>query len=107
MNVTARIVKRTAPAQILISRPMYEAISQDSDLQCGWLSRLTIDGRTEKEDIFEVMWTDAEAYRDVQDKVAGASPIPPRYDHLSPDAARAARVSSIKFGTWKLLKSSP
>jgi serine/threonine protein kinase/class 3 adenylate cyclase len=83
VNVTARIVKRTAPAQILISRPMYEAISQDSDLQCRWLSRLTIDGRTEKEDIFEVMWTDAEAYRDVQDKVAGGSPIPPRYEVLS------------------------
>ena len=83
VNVTARIVKRTAPAQILISRAMHEAISKESDLQCRWLSKLTIDGRTEKEDIFEVVWTDAEAYRDVQDKLAASSQIPPRYEVLS------------------------
>src|SRR3984893_3931068 len=46
VNVTARIAKRTAPAQILISRSMYEAVSKDSDLHCRWLSKLTIDGRT-------------------------------------------------------------
>jgi serine/threonine protein kinase/class 3 adenylate cyclase len=83
VNVTARIVKRTAPAQILISRPMYEAISKDSDLHCRWLSKLTIDGRTEQEDIFEVVWTDAEAYRQVQDRLAASSHIPPRYEVLS------------------------
>ena len=83
VNVTARIVKRTAPAQILISRPMYEAISKDSDLHCRWLSKLTIDGRTEQEDIYEVVWTDAEAYRRVQDRVAASSHIPPRYEVLS------------------------
>jgi serine/threonine protein kinase/class 3 adenylate cyclase len=83
VNVTARIVKRTAPAQILISRPMYEAISKVPDLHCRWLSKLTIDGRTEKEDIFEVVWTDAEAYRDVQDRLAASSHIPPRYEALS------------------------
>src|SRR3984893_830203 len=54
VNVAARIVKRTAPAQILISRAVYEAVSKESDLQCHWLSKFTIDGRVEKEDIFEV-----------------------------------------------------
>jgi class 3 adenylate cyclase/cell division protein FtsN len=83
VNVTARIVKCTAPAQILISRAMYEAIAQDSDLHCRWLSKFTIDGRTEKEDIFEVVWTDADAYRDVQDRLAASSHIPPRYEVLS------------------------
>src|ERR1700681_2633075 len=83
VNVTARIVKRTAPAQILISRAMYEAISKVPDLHCRWLSKLTIDGRTEKEDIFEVVWTDVEAYRDVQDRLAASSHIPPRYEVLS------------------------
>src|SRR5487761_147199 len=51
VNVTARFVKRTAPAQILISRPTYESISKENDLRCRWLHKLTIDGRTEKEDI--------------------------------------------------------
>src|SRR5579863_7515456 len=83
VNVTARIVKRTAPAQILISRPMYEEISKDPDLQCQWLSKLTIDGRTEKEDIFEVVWTDAQAYRDMQERMTASSLIPARYEVLS------------------------
>jgi serine/threonine protein kinase/class 3 adenylate cyclase len=83
VNVTARIVKRTAPAQILISRAMHDVVSKESDLHCRWLSKLTIDGRTETEDIFEVVWTDIEAYRDVQDRLAGNSNIPPRYEVLS------------------------
>src|SRR5579862_988690 len=83
VNVAARIVKRTAPAQILISRAMHEALSKDSGLICRWLSKLTIDGRTEKEDIFEVVWTDVDAYRDVQERLAASSIIPPRYEPLS------------------------
>src|SRR5258708_5194206 len=82
VNVTARIVKRTAPAQILISRALYEVVSNEPDLQCRWLSKVTIDGRTEKEDIFEVVWTDPEAYRDVQEKLAASSKSPPRYEGL-------------------------
>jgi len=80
VNVAARIVKRTAPAQILISRPVYEAASKESDLRCQWLSKLTIDGRAEKEDIFEVAWTDAETYREVRERLASPSSIPSRYE---------------------------
>jgi serine/threonine protein kinase/class 3 adenylate cyclase len=83
VNVAARIVKRTGPAQILISRTVYEAICKESDLHCKWLSTFTMDGRTEKEDIFEVAWTDAEAYREVRDRLAGPSSIPSRYEVLS------------------------
>ena len=83
VNVTARIVKRTAPAQILISRAIYELIAEEPDLHCRWLNKLTIDGRTEKEDIFEVVWTDAADYRDMQDRMASNSHIPARYEALS------------------------
>src|SRR5260370_28588620 len=83
VNVAARIVKRTAPAQILISRAVYEAVSKESDLHCQWLSKYTIDGRPEKEDIYEVAWTDAEAYREVRERLAGPSSIPSRYEVLS------------------------
>src|SRR6202166_232175 len=82
VNVTARIVKHTAPAQILISRATYESISKEVDLRCRWLNKLTIDGRTEKEDIFEVVWSNTEAYR-VQERVTSTSHIPPRYEVLS------------------------
>jgi len=83
VNVAARIVKRTAPAQILISRAVYEAASKEADLHCQWLSKVTIDGRVEKEDVFEVNWTDAEAYREVRERLAGPSSIPSRYEVLS------------------------
>src|SRR5882762_4049982 len=83
VNVAARIAKRTAPAQILISRSVYEAASKESDLRCQWLSKFTIDGRVEKEDIFEVAWTDAETYREVRERLAGTSSIPSRYEVLS------------------------
>jgi hypothetical protein len=76
-------VKRTAPAQILISRAIYELIAEEPDLHCRWLNKLTIDGRTEKEDIFEVVWTDATDYRDMQDRLAANSHIPARYEALS------------------------
>jgi serine/threonine protein kinase/class 3 adenylate cyclase len=83
VNVAARIVRRTAPAQILISRAVYEAISQESDLHCQWIRKYTIDGRTEKEDIYEVAWTDAEVYREVHGSLSGPSSIPSRYEVLS------------------------
>jgi serine/threonine protein kinase/class 3 adenylate cyclase len=83
VNVAARIVKRTAPAQILISRPVYEAVSNVSDPHCQWLSKYTIDGRTEKEDIYEVAWTDADAYRELRERLAGPSCVPSRYEVLS------------------------
>jgi class 3 adenylate cyclase/cell division protein FtsN len=83
VNVASRIVRRTAPAQILVSQAMHEAVSDEQDLHCRWLNRLTIDGRTEKEEIYEVVWTDAEAYRHMQEKLSLSSPIPPRYEMLS------------------------
>src|SRR5579859_8085518 len=39
VNVASRIVRRTASAQILISRAMYDAVSAESDLHCRWLHK--------------------------------------------------------------------
>jgi class 3 adenylate cyclase/cell division septation protein DedD len=83
VNVAARIVKRTAPAQILISRSVYEAVQDESDLQCQWLNKFTIDGRTEKEDIFEVVWTNTEAYREMRERQSSHSRIPSRFQLIS------------------------
>ncbi len=83
VNVTARIVKRTGAAQILISRAVHDAVAKETDLDCHWLSTLTLDGRAEKEDIFEVVWTEGEAYRELREKMTGASGIPARYRALS------------------------
>jgi class 3 adenylate cyclase/cell division septation protein DedD len=83
VNVAARVVKRTAPAQILLSRSVYDSVSQESDLDCQWFNKFTIDGRAEKEDVYEVKWTNEEAYREVRDRVTGSSGIPSRFELLS------------------------
>lgn len=51
VNLAARITKRCGPAQILISRSAFEAISPDPDLNCLWMGQVTIEGKAEKEDI--------------------------------------------------------
>jgi class 3 adenylate cyclase/cell division protein FtsN len=58
VNVAARIVKRAAPDQILISSAVYEAASQECNIHCEWLNKFSMAGRMEKEDIFEVKWAD-------------------------------------------------
>jgi class 3 adenylate cyclase/cell division septation protein DedD len=108
VNVASRIVKRTAPAQILISRAMHEAVSAEEDLRSRWLNRLTMDGRTEKEDIYEVIWTDAAAYREMQEKLTSSSPIPARYEVLSQIGAGGAgilyKVRDVETGEIVALK---
>ncbi|MBI4466995.1 MAG: protein kinase [Acidobacteria bacterium] len=72
VNVAARITKRTGPSQILGSRLVREAIARDPNVQCNWLGRMSLEGRTEKEDVFEVIWTDAATYADLRQRVAAA-----------------------------------
>ncbi len=69
VNLAARITKRAGAAQILISRTVYEAVSH-SDLNCSWLDKCTIDGRAEKEDIYEVVWTDATTYAEIRQQLS-------------------------------------
>src|SRR5579863_9998359 len=42
VNMTARIVRRSAPGQILVSRAVHEAVAGESGLYCRWLSKVTI-----------------------------------------------------------------
>jgi serine/threonine protein kinase/class 3 adenylate cyclase len=69
VNLASRITRRSGAAQILISRTVYEAVSH-SDLNCRWLDKCTIDGRAEKEDIYEVVWTDAAAYDEIRQQLS-------------------------------------
>ena len=71
VNVAAGITKHAAPGQILVSRAVCEAVSGEADLYCPWLSQVTINGRIDKEDIFEVNWAGVPAN------------IPSRYEVLS------------------------
>jgi serine/threonine protein kinase/class 3 adenylate cyclase len=81
-NLAARIAKCSGPAQILISWPVRDAIQGDGGLKCQWLSKLSLDDRTEEEDVFEVIWTDAASYRELLRKASGTANFPSRYEIL-------------------------
>ncbi len=66
VNLAARITKRTGPSQILVSRPVQEALGGLSEFPCNWVGKVFVEGKPEKEDIFEVLWTNAEAYAEAR-----------------------------------------
>ena len=66
VNFAARITRHSGPGQILISRSVRDAVDFSSDFRCNWLGPLSIHGKGEKEDIFEVIWTDPTAYSDLR-----------------------------------------
>jgi class 3 adenylate cyclase len=78
VNVAARITKRSAAAQILVSRAVFEAISEEPDLSCQWLSEITFDGKTEKQDIFEVIWDGAPTHHSARKWVRSLEKLPAR-----------------------------
>ncbi len=81
-NLAARIAKCSGPAQILISWPVRDAIQGESGLKCQWLSKISLDGQAQEEDVFEVIWTDAASYRELLRKVSGTANFPSRYEIL-------------------------
>lgn len=72
VNLAARITKRTGPAQILLSRTVYEAIGADPNLPCRWAGKVTVEGKADPEDIYEVIWTDAATYAEIREKATMA-----------------------------------
>jgi serine/threonine protein kinase/class 3 adenylate cyclase len=74
VNLAARITKCSGAGQILVSRAVHEAIASDAEIQCRWFDRCTIDGRPEKEEVFEVAWERVKTARDtVADRAQPAS----------------------------------
>ena len=57
VNVAARITKRSGPSQILVSRPVYEA-TLDTEICCNSLGPATLEGKAEREELYEVTWAD-------------------------------------------------
>ena len=72
VNVAARVTKRTGPAQILVSAAVREAASREQKVRCQSLGKITIEGRAEKEEVFELLWTDAETYAGLRQRLSTA-----------------------------------
>ena len=71
VNASTKFARRAGPGQILISRGVYQAVGDDSDLQCQWVSSLNVDGDGQPQDVFEVSYAEAPAC------------VPARYEVLS------------------------
>jgi class 3 adenylate cyclase len=66
VNVAARITKHTGPGQILISSSVHRGILKDSSLICSSLGTMDFKGKEEREEIFEVLWTDPMTYSNLR-----------------------------------------
>ncbi|MGH9805179.1 MAG: protein kinase domain-containing protein, partial [Candidatus Acidiferrales bacterium] len=66
VNVAARFVKACAPAQILVSRTIFDSIGGAEDISCRKLGTTSFHGKTEPEDIYEVIWTSPDRYERVR-----------------------------------------
>ncbi len=69
VNVAARITKHCSPAQILVSHSIFQALNRQSPLRFKSLGSQAFHGKEEKEEIFEMLWTDTQTYTALRQKV--------------------------------------
>jgi class 3 adenylate cyclase len=62
VNVAARITKHTGPAQILVSRSVYEGVRSDPSIVANWTGKVSLAGKSDKEDVYEIVWTERQRY---------------------------------------------
>ena len=72
ISVAARIAKGSGPAQILISSSTLAEFVLDKDLRSNWIGRLLEEGNARPEELFEIIWTDSTAYRELRFQVTAA-----------------------------------
>lgn len=58
VNVAARITKFSGAAQIVVSNSVKQGLG-NSDIQCRSLGPVSLEGKSEPEELFEVVWSDA------------------------------------------------
>ncbi len=96
VNLAARITKKTGPAQILISHSVRDAVAIDPNLRCNWLGEITVKGKEEKENIYEVIWTDAATYSNLRQNLTGRFA---RGELISPGVKLEDLVQAVPAGT--------
>src|SRR5882757_1860050 len=68
VNVAARIAKSCLPAQILVSESVYISTHDGVDLKFEPVGAVQFHGKSGKENLFEVLWTDADTYGKLREK---------------------------------------
>jgi len=62
VNNAARVIKGCGPAQILISRSVRNALPADLPFRCTLLGEIELKKGGEKEEVYEVVWTETQVY---------------------------------------------
>lgn len=68
VNVTARIAKACLPAQILVSEAVYHSTNTEPDLKFESVGSVQFHGKTSKESLYEVLWTEPDIYQKIRQK---------------------------------------
>jgi formylglycine-generating enzyme required for sulfatase activity len=69
VNVASRVCGQCEPAQILISRSVYEMVEKEEDIRCTLWRRAELKGKKHKEDLFEVVWAESRVYSAIRQDV--------------------------------------
>ena len=73
INVAARITKRSGPAQILVSPSVFESIPT-TEISFKSLGIVSLEGKSEGEELFEVIWTETDVYDAIRGNLMDSYP---------------------------------
>jgi class 3 adenylate cyclase len=85
VNTAARFVKACRPAQVLASRTVIEQLPKGTEFGSRSLGTVPMHGKSEPEEIFEIIWTAPERYQQLRDALearaaGGARQVLGRYE---------------------------
>jgi serine/threonine protein kinase len=96
INLAARITKRGGPGQILISSAVREALL-DTEICCGSLGRVPLEGRTDTEELHEVIWESVAREEYSPSNIIPSSGLDSDQDE-APDLARYEILARVGAG---------
>jgi len=92
VNVTARIAKACLPGQILVSEAVYHSASENSSLRFQSVGDMQFHGKSSKEALHEVLWTDDNTYAELRRK------FPPKKDTKQEDITGGRYIMMNELG---------
>lgn len=92
VNVTARIAKVCLPAQILVSEAVFHSTRENPALHFKSVGDMQFHGKSSKEALHEVLWTDEDTYADLRRK------FPPKKDGKQEDFTGGRYIMMNELG---------
>lgn len=89
VNVTARMAKACLPAQVLVSESVYLAVQGAEQVELRPAGEALFHGKSEKESLFEVLWTDERTYAELR--------------ALFPPKKAAAQQEELREGRYRIM----